>query len=280
MGAWLGARADAPAVLVARGDHARAMRERGLKLSGVCEETVPVTVADACPDLPPGALLLVAVKSGALPAAAAACAPRLRDDTVVAVLANGLEPDVELAAALGRPVVRIVSSFGATLNGPGDVSGWGGAAHLADDPDSRRVGALLATTGLRVEHHADLGPVVWEKLAINCVANPLAGLTGRRNRELARPGLDALRRAVVDEVRAVAAADGVALPDDLQQRVDGLLSRSNNLNSMAQDVLRGRPTEIEALNGAVVRRGAERGVPTPVNAWLAEMVRMRTGEGE
>ena len=277
MGSWLGARAEAPAVLVARGEHARAMRERGLKLGGVSEGIMPVTVADACPLLGPDTLLLVCVKSGDLAVAGEACAPLLAPDTVVAVIANGLAPEAELAAALGRPVVRVVSSFGATMNAPGHVSGWGGRALLAEDEDARRVGALLATTGLKVEHHADLRPVVWEKLAVNCVANPLAGLTGRRNRELVHPDLADLRRAVVDEVRAVAAAEGVDLPEDLIKQVDSLLGRSNNLNSMAQDVLRGRRTEIEAINGAVVRRGAELGVSTPANTWLAALVRLGTG---
>jgi 2-dehydropantoate 2-reductase len=215
MGSWLGARAAAPAVLVARGEHARAMRERGLKLGGVSEGIMPVTVADACPLLGPDTLLLVCVKTGDLAVAGEACAPQLAPDTVVAVIANGLAPEAELAAILGRPVVRVVSSFGATMNAPGHVSGWGGRALLAEDEDARRVGALLATTGLKIEHHADLRPVVWEKLAVNCVANPLAGLTGRRNRELVHPDLAGLRRAVVDEVRAVAAAEGIVLPEDL-----------------------------------------------------------------
>ena len=128
LGSWLGARLSPPAVLVARGEHARAMRESGLSLAGIESGVVPVTVADACPPLEPDALLLVTVKATDLAAAARAVRDRLCEDTVVAVVANGFAPQEILGAALGRPVVRIVAEFGATLDGPGRVSAWPWAA--------------------------------------------------------------------------------------------------------------------------------------------------------
>ena len=120
----------------------------------------------------------------------------------------------------------------------------------------------------------DLRAVAWDKMAINCVANPLAALTGARNRDLVAPQLEDLRRGVVAEVMAVAAAEGITMPPDTAARVDAMLSRSRNLNSMAQDVLRGRPTEIDHLNGFVAALGEHHGIDTPVNRWLADMVRL------
>jgi 2-dehydropantoate 2-reductase len=275
LGSWLGARLEPAAVLVARGEHAHAMRASGLQLAGIEQAVVPVTVADACPLLEPEALLLVTVKATDLAAAARAVRDRLREDTVVAVVANGLAPQEILGGALGRPVVRIVAEFGATLDGPGRVSAWGGRALLLYGVREDRVAAALAPTGLRVERTDDLALHAWEKLALNCVANPLAGLTGRRNRDLVDDDLADLRRAVAREVMEVAARDGVDLPDELPERIDIVLARSRNLNSMAQDLARGRPTEIEHLNGYVARQAEAQGFDAPLNRWLAALIRLR-----
>ncbi len=275
LGSWLGARLDPPAVLVARGEHARAMRAGGLHLAGIENDVVPVIVADECPPLEPEALLLVAVKATDLAAAARAVRGCLREDTVVAVVANGLAPQESLGGALGRPVVRIVAEFGATLDAPGRVSAWGGRALLLRGVREDRVAAALAPTGLRVERIDDLARTAWEKLALNCVANPLAGLTGRRNCDLVDDDLTDLRQAVAREVMELAARDGVDLPDELPDRIDAQLARSRNLNSMAQDLARGRPTEIEHLNGFVARQAEAQGFDTPLNRWLAALIRLR-----
>lgn len=274
LGSWLGARLDPPALLVARGEHAVAMRADGLRIGGVEDAVVAVEVADACPDLGPDALVITAVKTFDLETAAAALKPHLLDDTTVAILANGLAPELELQRTLDRPVVRIVAEFGVTLDGPGAVSAWGGRALLARGEAEDRVAAALAPTGLTIVRVDDLRAVAWDKMAINCVANPLAALTGARNRDLVAPQLEDLRRGVVAEVMAVAAAEGVAMAPDTAARVDAVLSRSHNLNSMAQDVLRGRITEIDHLNGFVAALGEHHGIDTPVNRWLADMVRL------
>jgi 2-dehydropantoate 2-reductase len=280
LGSWLGARLAPPAVLVARGEHARAMRESGLRLAGVENAVVPVAVADACPPLEADALLLLTVKVIDLAAAARAVRDRLREDTVVAVVANGFAPQEILGEALGRPVVRVVAEFGATMDGPGRVSAWGGRALLLHGVREDRVAAALAPTGLRVERIDDLARHSWEKLALNCVANPLAGLTGRRNCDLADDDLADLRLAVTREVMEVAARDGVDLPDELPERIDLVLARSRNLNSMAQDLARGRPTEIEHLNGFVARQAEAFGFDAPLNRWLAALIRLREGKSE
>ena len=280
LGSWLGARLAPAAVLVARGEHARAMRASGLQLAGIEHAVVPVTVADACPPLEPDALLLVTVKATDLAAAARAVRDRLREDTVVAVVANGLAPQEILGEALGRPVVRIVAEFGATLDGPGRVSAWGGRALLLHGVREDRVAAALAPTGLRVERIDDLAHHAWEKLALNCVANPLAGLTGRRNCDLADDDLADLRQAVAREVMEVAARDGVDLPDELPERIDIVLARSRNLNSMAQDLARGRSTEIEHLNGYVARQAEAQGFDAPLNRWLAALIRLREQQSD
>lgn len=274
IGSYLGARCSPPATLVARPDHAAAVAREGLRIAGLVDERVPLAAAAECPPVAADALVLVTVKMGDVETAGRDLAARVRPDTVVAALSNGLDPERVLGGILDRPVPRVIVQLGATLDGPGRISFWGGNLMLGPGAVEDRIAAAFAPGGLAVERTGDLRRVVWQKLAINCVANPLSALTGRRNRELVDPELAGLREAIVDEVRQLAALEGVVLAPDLRERIDAALGRSANRTSMLQDVERGRPTEIEHLNGLVARRLAERGIAAPVNRGLAQMVRM------
>ncbi len=274
VGSYLGARVSPPAILVGRPDHVAAIRANGLRITGEEDDCVRLEAVESCPVAGERALVLVAVKMGDIPAAAAALEPRLRDDTVVAVLSNGLDPDRQLADVLRRPVARVIVQLGVTLEGPGEVSCWGGGLMFGPGVTEDRIAACFAPSGLRIKRTRDLARIVWQKLAVNCVANPLSALTGRNNRDLITPELAPLRGLIVEEVRQLAATEGVELSADLLPRLDAALGKSRNRTSMLQDIRRGRPTEIEHLNGLVASMAVERGLAAPVNAGLAELVRL------
>ena len=279
LGSYLGARLGTAlrTTLVARPEHARAVREGGVRISGLADERLAVDAAETCPQAGERALLLVTVKLGDTAAAARAIAPSIRDDTAVYTAQNGLDPERVLSAALGgRPVVHTVTDVGATFEGPGHVSYWGGGMLLGPGERDDELAAVFAAAGIEVRRVGDMRVTAWKKMAANCVANPLSALTGRRNREIVTPALAPLRRMIAAEVAALAAAEGVTLDDDLADKIDEGLSGSNNVNSMLQDVMRGRPTEIDWLNGLVAERSAGRGLEAPVNRALAELVRLRS----
>ena len=247
-----------------------------MAIGGEADEVIRVAACVDCPEADPAALVLVSVKRGDTRTAADAIAPRLGDDTVIATIQNGLDPERELSEALGKPVARVIGNLGVTFEEPGRVSYWGGGVMLGPGLVEDRMAALFARAGLKVDRTDDLERISWEKMAANCVANPLTALTGRRNREVITPSLAGLRRQIVAEVAAVATAEGVALADDLADKLDAALLRSGNVNSMLQDLRRGRETEIEWINGEVARRAARHGLAAPVNSALAELVRLRS----
>ncbi|HEX5270375.1 MAG TPA: ketopantoate reductase C-terminal domain-containing protein, partial [Gemmataceae bacterium] len=118
---------------------------------------------------------------------------------------------------------------------------------------------------------------LWMKLIINCAYNAISALgRARYGRMASDPRVRAVMRRVVEETAAVAGAAGVRLPDvDLVEATLRLAdSMPGTLSSTAQDVLRGKPTEIDSLNGFVARRGAELGVPAPVNETLHALVKL------
>jgi 2-dehydropantoate 2-reductase len=136
---------------------------------------------------------------------------------------------------------------------------------------------LLSRAGVPAETTRDVAPLIWAKLATNCSINPLAALTGLTNGGLLRsPRLRMLMAKAADEVKAVAQANGIRLADDLRDQVLAVAeATADNRASMLQDLDRGVPTEIEFLNGAVVREARRLKVNTPVNDWLWRSVRAR-----
>jgi 2-dehydropantoate 2-reductase len=199
---------------------------------------------------------------------------------VVYTLQNGIGNRELLAERLGAERVgQGVSSLGATLLGPGRVRHAGmGATIFGSMPDTRQANALAALftdCGLPAEVSANLESLVWGKLMANIAINALTALLRVPNGLIAtNPGIRQLAEAAVAEAAAVAAARGVQLPypDPVAHALSVAAATGANHSSMLQDAIRGAPTEIATINGAVCREGRKLGVPTPVNDMLTSLV--------
>jgi 2-dehydropantoate 2-reductase len=199
---------------------------------------------------------------------------------IVVTLQNGLGNRELLALALGDAYVgQGVTALGATLQGLGQVRHAGqGTTVFGAAPDRTRMATLVAlfnTCGLPAELSDDLEALVWGKLVVNAGINALTALLRVPNGALtASAEARGLMAGAIAEAAAVAQARGTALPydDPLAHTLAVAQATSANHSSMLQDVLRGSPTEIDAINGAVAREGLRLGVPTPVNSMLAALV--------
>jgi 2-dehydropantoate 2-reductase len=230
--------------------------------------------------LEPFSLALVLVKSHRTVRAAAALGGALRDDSVVLTLQNGLGNREILESSLGRSRVAAgVAFLGATSIGPGEVLFFPGHLVVESGEQVARWVGLLRQAGLTVEITPEFEAVVWAKLAVNCGVNALTALHGVLNGAmLEQTELRRQLEAAAREVAAVAAAKGIAFATDPAQLAAEVARRTSaNRSSMLQDVDRGAPTEIDALNGAVALEGRRLGVPTPVNEQLWRQVRAREG---
>jgi 2-dehydropantoate 2-reductase len=200
--------------------------------------------------------------------------------SLVVTLQNGVGNREILAAALGQERVgQGVTSLGATLLGPGHVRHAGhGPTVFGAAPDRAGMAALAElfnSCNLPAELTDDLEALIWGKLVVNAGINALTALLRVPNGALANtPEARALVALAVAEAAAVAAARGTRLPyaDPLAHVLQVAQATGANRSSMLQDALRGSPTEIATINGAVVREGARLGVPTPVNRLLADLV--------
>jgi len=287
VGSFLGARLSrvVPTVLIARAEHAAAINDEGLRLSGDIDETVRVNAATGMPPCDARTLVIVAVKARSIPSAAEALASSAGEGGTVLCVLNGLDPDERLRrelASRGRAdvqVLRALTSAGCNLVRPGEVEYWGGGLAFPDGPEARDVAELFKNAGVPVTRERDFAAEVWKKLAVNCVANPLSAVLWVRNREVTAPELAEVRRAVVYEVRSCARDAGVELPDDLASMIDSALARSNNRNSMLQDIERGNPTEIGKLNVRIAEMARAAGRDAPVCRPLARLVEFLESRG-
>ena len=151
------------------------------------------------------------------------------------------------------------------------------ASRRRRSPKRRRWRRCSNQAGLAAEADAEIRVAIWEKVAFNAALNSIAAVTGLSVGGMDAPAGRRIAAAVVGEVVATAAAAGIELldPDRIGGKIDfALANHRGHKASMLQDLLAGRPTEIEAINGAVARAAAAAGVATPVTSTLADLVRL------
>ena len=278
------ARAGASVTLVGRQQHVDAMRQRGLLLDmGGARHSVPVDTTTSASGVADADLVLFCVKSGDTEQVGRETAPYLRPDATVISFQNGVDNVERLQAVLGRPVVPAAIYVAADMAGPGHVRHHGrGDVVIGPCARSEEILALFAAAGVPARVSASAIGELWGKLVVNCAYNALSALTGMAYGRMIRlPGVEAVMRDVVGECLAVAKASGVELAPDILDRVLGLAaSMPEQTSSTAQDLRRGKPTEIDHLNGFVIRKGAELGVPTPANRVLLTLVKAAEARGQ
>jgi 2-dehydropantoate 2-reductase len=227
------------------------------------ETAYPVRALNDARECQGAQLALVLVKAWQTERTARQLAECLAQDGIAVSLQNGLGNRETLGASLGLSRVKqAVVTLGATLLGPGHVRAGGeGILSLEADPALDVLAAYLTESGLRVDRSDAVQSLVWGKLVINTAINPLTALFQIPNGKLLEsPPAHEMMAALAAETAAVAAMQGIKLPfDNPLAAVEEVARRTaSNNSSMFQDILRGAPTEIDAICGAVARLGGER----------------------
>jgi 2-dehydropantoate 2-reductase len=297
VGCYFGAKlavAGVPVTVIARPATAAALGRDGIRvLQGNGEWRAPVRVADDASAVAAADLVLVAVKSPDSAAAAHALAPHLRAGARVLCLQNGVDNANTIGAIVGCPTYAAVVYVGAQMDAPGLVRHMGrgdlviGSPHglnagVDTDGDVRAVATLFEHAGVPCVIAPDIDVALWSKLAVNCGLNAVSALGQvRYTRIVDMPEARGVVEAAIHETVAVARADNVALEARamLANTWAIVAAMPQQSSSTAQDLERGKATEIDALNGFVVRRGVALGVPTPVNATLHALVKLREPSG-
>jgi len=261
------------------------LRKQGISLKTLQGETRLIPVPCGLPgEVGPCGLVIMAVKAHQTEAAASSLPLLLAPGGSALSLQNGLGNLEAMARVVGpEPLLAGITFLGVTRQEEGQILYAGQGEMIIGAPPGSGVGAqeieavvaLFTQAGFACRAVADIQSLLWDKLMINAGINPLTALLRVPNGALPDlPEAWSLAVAAAAEVQAVAKAQGLAVSGDPAERL--LLvcqATAKNRSSMLQDVLAGRPTEIESLNAQVATRGQALHIPTPVNDLLTRLLR-------
>jgi 2-dehydropantoate 2-reductase len=269
--------------LVRRDDHARALNDDGLRVSGRNDFVASVTAATDASGLPEPDLVVVCTKATGLEQAAASLAGQFPGATVMTTQ-NGLGAEEIVRRHGDWPLVSAVTFMSGTKHADThveyilDTETWLGPYGATPFASVEEIAQLLAKSGLKAQALPDLRPAQWSKLIFNATVNGVAALTGLPHdlHFARRESLGDVVFELIAEGKRVAVAAGIELHDDpWEMNVLATQRGSAHYPSMLEDVEAGRPTEVELINGALVREAGRVGVEAPLQTALYALVKGR-----
>jgi 2-dehydropantoate 2-reductase len=281
------ARAGAPVTLIGRAPHVDAIKRDGLFIDSVqFKEHIPVSASTELSAVRDAHLILFSVKTVDTEQTARMLAPHLAPGAIVVSLQNGVDNVDRIRTASGISAIPAVVYVAVAMAGPGQVKHTGRGnliigntlgSHDASQLRLDEVASIFLEAGIPCRISGNVTAELWEKLIMNCAYNAISALSRTRYGPiLQNPEAVEVMKLVVIEAAAVAGAAGVRLAAD--SMIDAVLklgkAMPDALSSTAQDIARGKPTEIDSLNGLLVRKGTELGISTPVNQTLHILVKL------
>jgi 2-dehydropantoate 2-reductase len=268
-------------------DHVEAIQARGLTVEGASgERTVRIGATSEPGDIGVCDLVVIATKAFDVEAAARAAEPIVGPETVVLPIQNGLGSADRVAAILGedRVAIGVAGGFGASVLGPGRVhhNGWElvrlGERHGAATERIRRIAGVWEDAGFRVQAYDDVDQLVWEKLICNVAFSGTCAILERTiGGVLDDPAAWHVASSCATEAYEVARARSIRL--DFEDPVAYVRAFGEKIPgarpSMLLDLIAGRPTEIDVINGAIPRAAKELGLAAPVNETVTALVRAK-----
>lgn len=272
------ARAGHSVTLIGRPQHVEAVRRDGLLLdTQTFKAHVSMQASTDASAVEGAEVVFFCVKSTDTEGAGMEIRPHLMPDALLITLQNGVDNAERLQALVPQEVAAAVVYVATEMAGPGHVRHHGrGELVIAPSKSSERVAAMLAEAGVPTQISDNVVGSLWAKLIINCAYNALSAISQLPyGRVVQGVGVEAVMRDVVRECLAVAEAGGVTVPGDTWQAVERIVqTMPAQFSSTAQDLARGKRSEIDHLNGYVIRKGEALGVSTPVNRTLYALVKL------
>ncbi len=271
-------------LLVGRHRHVDAIQERGLKIHGVMgEHTINLEASENPAEIRDADLVIITTKAYDTLDAASEIKHLTDAGAYVMCLQNGIGTEQLVSEVLETTkVIRGTTCAGALVTGPGEITATGrgitelGSHYSENMPMVERIGEMLSRAGFDVRVWDNIEGVVWTKTIVNCGINPIGALTGLSNGDVY--GNEDLRQLIiqlVEEAVKVAQAQGIELTTDDPVRftIGTAKATGDNINSMLQDILSKKRTEIESITGVVIRLAKELGISTPSSIAVYSLIK-------
>ena len=270
------ARAGHRVTLIGRPAHVDVFKKSGLHFEGLkFDEHVAVEASTEASAVKGAQLVLFCVKSTNTESAAEQIAPHLEAGALVVNLQNGVDNTERIQARVKNPVIAAVVYVATEMSGPGHLKHHG-RGDLVIGPAHPVVKSWFEAAGVPVAISDNIDGELWAKLVVNCAYNALSAIAQLPyGKMIEGAGVRELMRDVVEECVAVAKANGVKMAPDMLERIYKIAgAMPTQFSSTAQDLARGKPTEIDHLNGYVTRKGEALGIATPANRALWSLVKL------
>ena len=280
------AQSGANVTLIGRPAHVEAIKRNGLILeSGGTKTAIPLEATIEPSGVRDATLVLICVKSADTEAAAKEIAPHLAKNAILVSLQNSIGNVERIRAHIDRPVAAGLVYTGANMRGPGQVRHTGGGGIVlggvpawgVDDAILAKIKSIFEPANVPIDLSPSIELALWTKLMQNCAYNAVCALTEKPYGEMvAVPEVREVMAQAGNEVVALAHRKGVMLDlgavEAALQRVTTMMT---TMSSTAQDIMRGKPTEIDYLNGLIARESKALGMSAPINATLAALVKLK-----
>lgn len=261
--------------LVGRKEHVDTINKSGLKITGIEDNTYKIKASTKIDEIKENTLVLLATKVTNSEEAVKSIKNLVKEDTIILCLQNGLYSENIAKKILKNKclVLRGVTNFGAAFLNPGIIKYNSHSYTAIEKSDkSKAIAENFRRCGLNGYVPKDIKYDMWKKLVLNCVLNPITAILKVKNNGISDERLNSLKKLIIDECANVAKKDGIRLGLDVVQ-LNNAFKNSLNISSMQQDLIKGKKTEIDYLNGGVAELGKKYGVKCPVNEALAEIIK-------
>lgn len=268
-------------LLIGRKSHVNAINSRGLVVSGAMKRVFHVKASEELKIMPDNSLIILTTKAQDSVEALKPIKPLLKPSVTMLVLQNGigneelvrrvLSPRVEVLRGLCSSAIEFMSPGGICVKHVKETV-------LPKTSIGGKIKRMFDSCGLETRLSDEMNVEIWRKLTINCVINPLTAIFRLPNNEIASGSLAEVKRRIVGECIEVARREGVNLDPISVDQIDAVAASYFNLSSMCQDILKGRKTEIDFLNGRVSELGRKHLVDTPANDIIVAFIRFMEGK--
>ena len=263
-------------ILIAKKQHADKINKNGLKVVGLENKVYKLNAVTKVERIERGTLILLTTKVYDSKKAVNTIKNLIKKDTIILCLQNGLYSE-EIAKKIAGAkclVLRGITTFGAIFLSPG-ISHYQNNGYTAIEKSSRsdEIAENFKKCGLNGHVSKNMKKDMWKKLVLNCVLNPLTAILRIENRGIADKRLDPLKKLIVEECLKAAKKDGIKFDIDFLKTINESVRNSKNISSMQQDLMKGKQTEVEYLNGAVVGLCKKYGIKCPVNESLIAIIK-------
>ncbi|MFH0868115.1 MAG: 2-dehydropantoate 2-reductase [Candidatus Woesearchaeota archaeon] len=266
-------------LLIGRQAHADEINKNGLEISGCINKNFKVKAETKISKIDEDTLIILTTKDVDNEKTLNEVKYLIKENTIILCLQNGLGNEDLIKNIVNCKVIRGITTSGATFICPGKIKCSNiGEIYLEDSEVSGNACYIFNKSGFKTEVSKDIKQQIWKKLIVNCAVNPLTAILKVENGKLLKV-LD-LVRTIINESVMVAEKEGFKFDEKevFEMVIDIIKDSAENQSSMLQDVLKGRKTEIDYLNGAVVEVGKKYEIKCPVNECLVMIIKGMEGE--